>query len=417
MKLLFIIDRAHIKSDANINLVRGMLPYLTTATALTQAHSVRFLGHTAQRGDTDAGCFYFGMDEKVRKLFFSLAGISPIQKLLRLLCHPVLSAFGCCKAMHIDWITGAYRRAIEHTCADFCPDAVIAVAAPFYTAKALAVASIKCKKIIWMFDPWGTHYLTGGTIAKRQEKRCIKRVDVTFVPELLAENYTEANVRSMAFPGLLRMDDETERNNAANAAGALDPTATTRLYPQGKINLAFVGSLYADIRNPAPLLRLLTALSDERLQLTLVGGLYGEYSKEFHAEFDDYLAKHVTCVKQMDRKAALHYMQQADVLVNIGNTISNQLPSKIFEYFSTGRPVLNLKQLEHCPADGSMQKYPLSFTVDTTKPLTEATTRAVLDFLYQNAGKRLSYAQIEHLFPENTPSAVAKKLLAAVKGE
>ncbi|MEG2930660.1 MAG: hypothetical protein RR825_02635, partial [Ruthenibacterium sp.] len=64
MKLLFVIDRAHTKCDPNINLVRGLVPYLKDASG--QEHIVRFLGHTAQRGDTDALCFYYGTDEKVR---------------------------------------------------------------------------------------------------------------------------------------------------------------------------------------------------------------------------------------------------------------------------------------------------------------------------------------------------------------
>jgi hypothetical protein len=40
-------------------------------------------------------------------------------------------------------------------------------------------------------------------------------------------------------------------------------------------------------------------------------------------------------------------MQDADLLVNIGNTTSYQLPSKVVEYASTGKPVLNIYKIHN----------------------------------------------------------------------
>lgn len=415
MKLLFVIDRARATDDANINLVKSVLPCLTQAVHGSQkqaAPEIRFLGHTAEKNEAGAGCFYYGIDEAVRKLYFSLAELSPVRKLLRLACHPVRSAFGACKALRIDWIAGAYRRRIETLCEAWKPDAVIAVAAPFYTAKAVAGARVSCRKIIWMFDPYGTHYLMGGALAQWQEKCCFARVDKVFVPELLYPGYVgnsnhmgQANVAPMAFPGLIEPSE----------AGGTEKTKSP-LLPRGGIQLVYVGSLYADIRNPAPLLRLARAMG-EQVHLTIVGGLFGTYSHAFHEEFDAFLAGNVTLVGKVDRRTAQCYLQCADVLVNLGNLVDNQLPSKIFECFATGLPVLHLKQLAQCPAETYMKAYPLAHLIDTRLALTEQTVREAAAFCEENAGKRVPFAQVRALYPENTPEAVAKKLLAAVKGE
>ena len=41
---------------------------------------------------------------------------------------------------------------------------------------------------------------------------------------------------------------------------------------------------------------------------------------------------------------------QADVLLNLGNAVDNQLPSKLFDYFAAGKPVLHLCVIENDPA-------------------------------------------------------------------
>ena len=395
MKLLFVIDRGHAVDDPNINLIHQLTPELEKSGC-----AVSFLGHTEKRAEAEANCFYFGADEAVRRLYFSLGKKSKLKRLAALLCHPWLSFLGFFKAFHIDWIAGAYRRKLERTVAEIQPDAVIAVTAPFYTAKAVAAAQLPCRKLLCMFDPYGAHYLMGGAIADHQERRCIRKMDATFVPELLAQNYKQKNVQPLAFPGVVQVRCTAEQRE---------------LYQKQKINLAFVGSLYADIRNPEAMFRLLQGLDDERMHLTVVGGLYGTYTPAFHEEFDAYLKQHVTFVPKVEKAVALCYMMQADVLVNIGNKIPNQLPSKIFEYFSTGRPILNLKQLSVCPSEFYMERYPLSCTLDATKTLCEDAIRTARMFIEKNSGRKLPFDAVKMLYPENTPEAVAAKIVAAVK--
>ena len=102
------------------------------------------------------------------------------------------------------------------------------------------------------------------------------------------------------------------------------------------------------------------------------------------------------------------------MLVNIGNKIPNQLPSKIFSYFSTGRPILNVRQLPVCPADAYMQRYPLACTVDAADACAPDTVRRVAAFLSEKADKRVSSETVARMYAPNTPQAVAQKLLEAL---
>ena len=52
----------------------------------------------------------------------------------------------------------------------------------------------------------------------------------------------------------------------------------------------------------------------------------------------------------MPAETARTMQAQADVLLNLGNAVDNQLPSKLFDYFAAGKPVLHLCVIENDPA-------------------------------------------------------------------
>ena len=62
-----------------------------------------------------------------------------------------------------------------------------------------------------------------------------------------------------------------------------------------------------------------------------------------------------------DEAAALE--NRADVLVSLGNTYDNQMPSKLFGYFATGKPVLHLAVSENDPTLPYLARYPLALVL------------------------------------------------------
>lgn len=385
MKLLFVIDRYGAQDDPSINLIYNMLPFLRAQG------EVDFAGHTTQRERAGEFCFYYAMDERVRALYFSLHGLSAPQKALRLLRHPILSAFGLLKTRNIDLISVAYRRAIERLCRKHGYDAVLSVSAPFYTAKAVAAAHIACQKALILFDPYAAHHLYGNARTARQQARCFAKADAVFVPKLLAHT---PGVTTLEFPSLVPLPQPQTRRNAA---------------------LAYVGSLYADIRNPAPLLRLLQAMGGDAPALTVVGGMYGAYSEEFHCEFDAFIEKHVTLVPKLARAQALEYLCCAQALVSLGNAVANQVPSKIFEYFATGLPIVHIKLLPDCPAAPYMERYPLALCIDAADCGTPEAAARVRAFLRDTAGKRVGFDEVCALYPDALPEAAARTILTALE--
>jgi len=99
---------------------------------------------------------------------------------------------------------------------------------------------------------------------------------------------------------------------------------------------------------------------------------------------------------------------QADVLLNLGNAVDNQLPSKLFDYFAAGKPVLHLCVIENDPALPYLARYPLALVLHQG----QADAADILHrWLGEVCGKQLPFGEVCDLFPELVPQAVAAEFV------
>lgn len=170
--------------------------------------------------------------------------------------------------------------------------------------------------------------------AERKVLRVASVVSVTTGPTLAryARAFPESADKLVVVPPLFAPPSR----NGAN--GRFLPGAPDR------VRMVFVGTLYRDLRSPEPLLRLFRALLDTApgagLELHFVGMMNG--CEDVLAPYAGLMGDRIFCHGTVPRESALRAMREADVLVNLGNASGYQLPSKVVEYVSTGRPVLNL---------------------------------------------------------------------------
>jgi glycosyltransferase involved in cell wall biosynthesis len=150
------------------------------------------------------------------------------------------------------------------------------------------------------------------------------------------------------------------------------------------LRLVFAGTLYRGIRSPAALLDLFAALLETplggRLELHLLGG--AELAAAALARRPERLRKAVFFHGLVDHGRAVRAICEADVLVNIGNDTPYQLPSKVVEYLSAGKPVLNLVRDGADSSAAFFGDHPavLSLAVQGRTPLAEDVA-AVREFL------------------------------------
>lgn len=126
--------------------------------------------------------------------------------------------------------------------------------------------------------------------------------------------------------------------------------------PNPKLVIGFFGALYAPVRTPYALLDFLRKtftlypMLRDQLEVHFYGEIFPEFFEALTAE--PCVRLHGLC----SREAAWAAMQQADILLNIGNATDFQLPSKAVDYLATGRPVLNLSYTRYDPFADFLEK-------------------------------------------------------------
>ena len=389
MNILFVVDRLYNNQDPNINLIKNTLPFFN------ENIKSFFLGHDLEK--SEEFCFNYSLDEKVRNLYFSLNKKNNVNKVLELIKHPILSFFGFLKIFNIDIITINYKRNIEKICKHYNIDCIIAVSAPFYTSKAVSKAKVKAKKIVIMFDPYAKHYLFGNKRTEKMEKQMFDKVDKIFVPKLLLKDYkNDDKVIGFDFPAI---DYKFYNNNKTS---------------NKEITLTYVGSLYSDIRHPKHLFNILSKINNVNFKLNIVGGVYGDIEDEFYRQYDNFIQEKVSFIGAVSHEEAIKYLKDADILVNIGNLIENQLPSKILEYISTGKPILHISQIDNCPCLSYLKRYENYINFYTNKEVTSQELEKLVQFLLNR--RNFNFIQIEEKFKTATAKYFAKELEKSIGG-
>lgn len=449
MKLLFVLDAVDYPTAPNPRLA------LNAAAVLAgQGHLVHFLllwDGVSPLSAPPAGCGRFVLkfaDE--RRMNEALEhgdaeGSPTAVRLARLAARPdaALAAVRML-ALHRPRRRAACRKRIAQLDAVYHYDAAVAVAAPYHAALALADTPFGGKKAAWLMDPYTQNRSYPATPRMLAEETALYRaMDAVFVTGLMAPDYAPGGpfagfgqkTHTLELPGLLPPPARPDNAAESPAAGASCPAQASASAPKtapaknggalgpapeegpARIRCVFVGTLYPGLRSPRAALTLFTALNDPAVSLEFYGGGWERFGPESpegiaRQRAGQTLGSRFSANGPVPPETARQLMVGADILLSLGNTAANQLPSKVFEYCGAGLPVLHLAQCADDPALPCFARYPLACVIGPDEAEAPDTLPRLQRFLHAAAGKRLPFAEVRRLFWENTPEAVAERLLA-----
>ena len=98
----------------------------------------------------------------------------------------------------------------------------------------------------------------------------------------------------------------------------------------------------------------------------------------------------------------------ADFLLNFGNATPCAIPCKIFEYFSTGNPVISFLKIDDDASEPYVQRYPNSLIIDERKAIQE---NAELFVRFINSEHIADKEKIKKAFIDNAPETTVNKIL------
>ena len=112
---------------------------------------------------------------------------------------------------------------------------------------------------------------------------------------------------------------------------------------------------------------------------------------------------------------AVNSMLSADCLVNVGNSTSYQLPSKLIEYMATGNPILNISSISDDLSSKMLQNYPGGYNW-TLYNDNDNDLDALCRFLEACRGQTLSVEQRNSLVAPFCLASVSAQYLSALSG-
>ena len=282
-------------------------------------------------------------------------------------------------------------------------DAVIATLCPAEGALAAAKAAGTVPFFLYQLDPYTDNLdkLASQREARRQlEQQLYQKSKAVFATPLICESK-----RASGFPGW-------EKCRGLEFPLVV-PRTTAALRKAPRFLGVFAGTLYPSIRPADDLVQLAALLQDKPVDFCCLGsGMSYLLKSPFWAPNQS----NIRCLGKLPPQQAEGYVGEADFLINIDNRASNQVPSKIFEYISTGKPIVNLYYDPKSPSLSYFSRYPQVLNLLCDPDHIEENAVALWRFVRECRRLHVGAESIEREFFDATPAAVAHQMLNAIRG-
>ena len=284
-------------------------------------------------------------------------------------------------------------------------EAILSFSAPIL-AHGCASRMVRATSARWIavcFDPYFDHRIFGTehlAERKRREEKYMEPAEKVLVMEPTDRDYVEAGVAfaekivGFEVPGISQ--------RGSGPAGAMKPGS---LAP---VCCGFFGSMYREIRDPRAAIALFSEIAkDPTISVSFAGHLEGFSAEELFPAESGIRYAGVLRGDELAKRYA-----ETDVLINIGNSVDNQIPSKIFEYISTGKPIINIYKTPACPTLRYLTRYPLALNLSEADVQADLSGKAseVRAFILTTRGKRVPAEEIRKNFAENTFGHFAERI-------
>lgn len=175
---------------------------------------------------------------------------------------------------------------------------------------------------------------------------------------------------------------------------------------KNRINFVFAGTLNKEYRSPELTLKILESLSSHITNFTLhifgrgnCDSIINKYTNKLNIEMHG----------MVPHDEILNSLNNADFLINISNKMENMVPSKIFELFSTGKPIINFVSNKNDAAFEYFAKYPSVCSINAWNNFDD-NLKLLVNFISSEKDKKYDVLKIREHFIENTPEYTARIL-------
>jgi len=253
-------------------------------------------------------------------------------------------------------------------------------------------SKLPCKWIFYMIDPFASHeyYLKYNRERKLQilqheiMEACDRICATNVIYKDTAKWETQEilnKIRITEFPKITKTDISEEQESH-------------KWFDDG-VNVLCTGTKNEQVRNSEYTLSLCRRIKNVTFHFIGIGWAEKEIVRQGNLIF----------YPPSEHDQILCMQSQADFLLNIGNRVTNQLPSKVLEYICMGKPIINIYKCDECPTLSILQGWDcLNIREDSDLIDVEM----ILENYLKLSHYRLPFSEIETKYSEYTPEKVGK---------
>ena len=174
------------------------------------------------------------------------------------------------------------------------------------------------------------------------------------------------------------------------------------------LRLVYTGSLIRNVREPEYLIRLLKSLkvsSPVQVDFYVMGNAAESIKTE---QVGHIYLNNFGRVSKFEADAAV---QAADILLNLGEAKGKQVSSKVFEYMSTGKPIIHLAFVEHDAVAQIISAYPRAICINQSRFDFSSDLKKIENFILEMRGLApLPFDEIKAIYPDALPETTANTI-------
>lgn len=207
--------------------------------------------------------------------------------------------------------------------------------------------------------------------AKMFFKREYRLIDLVLLPMSLSGVYKEINIEYVDFPLYIKYYSDEKYN--------------TDFFNHNVINIVYIGTLDYFNRNPHFFFELLKEYNNynrKKIELHIWGNIDQKVSQMIDGI-------NVIYHGYIQNKFVRSIQLQADFILNVSNKITyNWIPSKIFDLFSIGKPIINILFNEKDVSIEYFKKYKFYFDITPKYCISCDEMKNFKEFILQNLGRK-----------------------------
>lgn len=258
---------------------------------------------------------------------------------------------------------------------------------------------LKNTKWIAIFQDSYAGYISNKSFSRelyKREEEVLKNADMVFIiPEIIEAHETDIYD---SYKEKIRFLPVSSLNNPHMCKDYDASTSST-------IECLYVGSLQdIQIRNPKVFFEVAASCKSE-IQTIIVVNQWCDACNDLYSRILSGKGN-ITRYPGKSHDECMKMINKADILINLGNQEINQMPSKIWEYLSFGKPIVHFSSVENDPVTKLLRRYPLSLIINNSD---NSNVERFNSFCKLNAKGSMRYNDVARLYTEYTTSAVKEK--------